>query len=83
MYILMVMKAKNKLHCLVLQEAIAYLSLIMLISASVSSVITKKLVGKIGSKVTTLENEKNTPDKINFILLRQKFIICYSWYLET
>ena len=67
MYILMMMKATNKLHCLVLQEAIAYLSLIMLISASVSSGITKKLVGKIGSKVTILETEENTPDKITLL----------------
>ena len=42
----------NKLDCLILQEAIAYLSLIMLIGAAVSSGITKKLVGKIGTKVT-------------------------------
>lgn len=48
----MIMKAKNILDCLILQEAIAYLSLIMLISAAVSSGITKILVGKIGSKVT-------------------------------
>ena len=48
----MIMKAKNKLDCLISQEAIAYLSLIMLISATVSSGITKILVGKIGSKVT-------------------------------
>ena len=48
----MIMKAKNKLDCLILQEAIAYLSLIMLISAAVASGITKLLVGKIGSKVT-------------------------------
>ena len=67
MYILMIMKATNKFHCLVLQEAIAYLSLIMLISASVSSGITKKLVGKIGSKVTILETEENTPDKITLL----------------
>ena len=68
MYELMMMKAKtDKLHCLVLQEAIAYLSLIMLISASVSSGITKKLVGKIGSKVTIFETEKNTPDKITLL----------------
>ena len=42
----------NKPDCLILQEAIAYLSLIMLIGAAVSSGITKKLVGKIGTKVT-------------------------------
>ena len=65
MYILMIMKAKNKL--LILQKAIAYLSLIMLISASLSSGITKKLVGRIGSKVTILETEKNTPDKITLL----------------
>ena len=58
MYVLMIMKAKNKLDCIILQEAIAYLSLIMLISAAVSSGITKKLVGKIGSKVTILETEE-------------------------
>ena len=67
MFILMIIKANNKLHCLVLQEAIAYLSLIMLISASVSSGITNKLVGKIGSKVTILETEKNTPNKITLL----------------
>ena len=67
MFILMIVKANNKLHCLVLQEAIAYLSLIMLISASVSSGITNKLVGKIGSKVTILETEKNTPNKITLL----------------
>ena len=67
MYILMIMKAKNKLDCLILQEAIAYLSLIMLISASVSSGITNKLVGKIGSKVTILGTEKNAPDKITLL----------------
>lgn len=36
---------------LILQGSIAYLPFIMLISATVSSGISKKVVGKIGSKV--------------------------------
>ena len=33
------------------QEAIAYLPLVVLISATISTGITKKLIGKIGNKV--------------------------------
>ena len=42
--------------CTVFKEAIANLPLVVLISATISSVLTKKTVGKIGTKVMSRDS---------------------------